>query len=135
MSWALERQVAVAVLCCAGLATAGEGPKRPRLDLRAFPRVAFSPVEILLIAELRGGQDLEEYYCPGLEWEWGDGTRSTYESDCSPFETGTVLDRLFTARHAFRAPGRYSVQLLLRRAGRTIALASVAVNVYGRSGH
>jgi len=135
MRWCLGGWAAVAVLFVAGLTTAGEGvrPKKPRLDLRASPRVAFSPVEVLAIAELKGGQDVEEFYCPGLEWDWGDGSRSAHESDCSPFEAGTTLDRFFTARHAFRAPGAYSVRLTLRRADRTVAVATVPVTVHGRS--
>ena len=50
--------------------------KKPRLDLRATPRMAFSPVNIFLIAELQGGDDVEEYYCPQLEWDWDDGGKS-----------------------------------------------------------
>jgi hypothetical protein len=86
-----------------------------------------------LIGELKGGQDVEDFYCPGLEWDWGDGTHSAYESDCAPFEEGTTLDRFFSARHAFRAPGAYNVRLTLRRATRTIAVASVAIMVQGRT--
>jgi hypothetical protein len=135
MRWYLAGLAAVAVLSHAGLAAAGDAtrPKRPRLDLRASPRVAFSPVEVLIIAELKGGQDIEEYYCPGLVWDWGDGSRSAHEADCSPFEDGAELDRFFTARHAFRAPGAYSVRLTLLRAGRTVTMASVPVTVYGHS--
>lgn len=135
MRWRFGGWAVVAVLSCAGLAAGGDGarPKRPRLELRASPRVAFSPVEILVIAELKGGEDVEDLYCPGLEWDWGDGSRSARESDCSPFEAGTALDRFFTARHAFRAPGAYSVRLTLRRAGRTVAVASVPLTVYGQS--
>lgn len=124
--------VAVTVLSCAGLADAGDAsPRKPHLDLRATPRVAFSPVEVLIIGELKGGQDMEEFYCPGLVWDWGDGSRSARESDCSPYQDGTQLDRLFTERHAFRAPGTYSVRLFLVRAGRTVTMASVPVTVYG----
>ena len=50
-------------------------PKRPQLNLRATPRMAMSPVEVLVIGQLMGGSDLEELYCPGQEWDWGDGTR------------------------------------------------------------
>ena len=135
MRWCFGTWVAVAALSLAGLAMAGEsvGLKRPRLDLRASPRVAVSTREILVVGELRGGQDVEELYCPGLEWDWGDGSRSAHESDCSPFEAGTTLERFFTARHSFRAPGEYNVRLTLRRAGRTVAASSVAVTVYGHS--
>lgn len=135
MRWGLRGWAAVAVLFLAGLATAGESgrAKRPRLDLRATPRVAMFPREVLVVGELKGGPDVEDLYCPGLEWDWGDGSRSAHESDCSPFEAGTTLERFFSARHAFRAPGEYSVRLTLRRAGRTVAVAWVAVTVYGRS--
>jgi hypothetical protein len=130
-------RVALAVLffLFAGLAGAGDAlrPKRPSLGLRAFPRVAFSPVEVVAVAELKGGQDVEEFYCPGLEWDWGDGSRSAHEADCAPFEAGMKLARFFSARHAFRAPGAYRVQLRLRRADRTVAVATVPVTVRGHS--
>jgi hypothetical protein len=135
MRWRLAGGTAVAVLAFAGLTLAGDGgkTKRPQLDLRASPRVAFSPVEILLTGQLRGGAELEEFYCPGLEWDWGDGTRSAYESDCAPFDSGAALERFFSARHAYRSPGAYNVRLTLRRANRTVAVASVAVNVQGHT--
>jgi hypothetical protein len=135
MRWGFGGWAVVALLSFAGLAAAAEsaGPKRPRLDLRASPRVAFSPVEVLVIAELKGGQDVEDFYCPGLEWDWGDGSRSAHESDCAPFGGGTRLDRFFAARHAFRAPGAYTVRLSLSRAGRIVAVASMPLTVYGQS--
>jgi glycosyltransferase involved in cell wall biosynthesis len=46
--------------------------------------MAFAPVEILVTGQLKNGSDLEEFYCPGREWDWGDGTRSAHESDCEP---------------------------------------------------
>jgi hypothetical protein len=135
MRWQSGGWAAVAVLSFANLALAGDAgkPKKPQLDLRATPRVAFSPVEILITGQLKGGVDLEEFYCPGLEWDWGDGTRSAYESDCAPFESGAPLDRFFSGRHAYREPGAYSVRLTLRRASRTVAAASIAVTVHGHT--
>jgi len=112
---------------------AGPGAKKPRLDLRASPRIAFSPVEVLAVAELNGGDDLEEFYCPGLEWDWGDGDRSTHESDCAPFGPGAELDRRFSARHAYRRAGDYEVRVTLRRAERSIAMATVRVTVTSRA--
>ncbi len=133
MRWHLASWTTAAVLAVGGLASAGDGgkPRRPQLDLRASPRVAFSPAQILITGQLKGGAELEEFYCPGLEWDWGDGTRSQYESDCAPFESGTTLERFFSARHAYRSPGAYQVRLTLRRADRTLAVASVAVRVHG----
>lgn len=109
--------------------------QKPRLDLRATPRVAFSPVEVFLVGELKGGQDSnEEFYCPGLVWDWGDGSRSAHESDCSPYQDGTRLERFFSARHAYRAPGAYAARLFLIRAGRTLTMAMVPIRVYGHFG-
>jgi hypothetical protein len=124
---------AAAVLSCASAALAGDGgkPRKPQLDLRASPRVTLKPTSILVTGQLKGGADLEEFYCPGLEWDWGDGTRSEHEADCEPYAPGAPLERVFTARHAFRAPGSYNVRLTLRRADRTVAVATVAVTVYG----
>lgn len=132
----LRKLGAVAVaLAFAGPSVAGDAgkPKKPQLDLRATPRVAFSPVEILVTGQLKGGADVEEFYCPGLEWDWGDGTRSSYESDCAPYEAGAVLERFFRARHAYSTPGAYQVRLTLRRADRTVASSSIAVTVHGHS--
>lgn len=135
MRWHLGSWTAVAVLAFGGLALADDGgkAKRPRLDLRASPKVALSPVEVLITGQLKGGADLEEFYCPGLEWDWGDGTRSAHESDCAPFESGAELERFFSARHAYRSPGAYNVRLTLRRANRTVAVATVAVAVHGHT--
>jgi len=125
--------VPLIVLALAASAAAGTRPTKPRFDVRASPRMAFSPVHVLVVAELKGGDDLEEFYCPGLEWDWGDGTRSLYEADCAPFEPGTTLERRFSARHVFRQAGEFDVQVRLRRAERSLATATVHVSVEGRS--
>jgi hypothetical protein len=122
---------ALAVLLAAGGALAAEAkPKKPKLDLRATPRMAFSPVNIFLTAELTGGDDVEEYYCPELEWEWDDGGKSTQESDCAPFEAGkSTIERRYTADHEYRRAGVYNVKVTMRRTGRTLATATVRVTV------
>ena len=62
-------------------------PKKPTLDIRVSPRMAFSPVTVHLVAELKGGDDIEEYYCPEIEWDWDDGGKSVHEADCPPFRS------------------------------------------------
>jgi hypothetical protein len=121
----------VALILAAGVALAAEAkPKKPKLDLRATPRMAFSPVNVFFTAELAGGDDVEEYYCPELEWEWDDGGKSTQESDCTPFEAGTTkIERRFTADHEYRRAGVYNVKVTMRRGSRSIAAASVRVTV------
>src|SRR5437773_4213446 len=104
--------------------------KKPRLDLKAIPRMAFSPVNIFLTAELQGGDDVEEYYCPQLEWDWDDGGKSVQEGDCPPFEAGTTkIDRRFTAEHEYRRSGIFTIKVTMRRANRSLAASNVRVTV------
>jgi hypothetical protein len=105
------------------------GGERPRLELRASPRIAYPPARVYVVAELQGGGEVEELYCPGVQWEWGDGSRSGVESDCDPFEPGTRLVRVFSAGHAYRDPGEYDLRVTLRRAGRDLAAATIQVMI------
>jgi hypothetical protein len=121
---------AILALAVAGLAVAESKPKKPRLDLRATPRMAFSPVNVFVTAELMGGDDVEELHCPELEWDWDDGGKSTAESDCTPFEPGvTKIERRFTAEHTYRRAGVYNLSVTMRRSNRTLAKASARVTV------
>lgn len=104
-------------------------PRRPRLDLRVTPRMAFSPAFVLTTAELVGGHDSEDFHCPALEWDWDDGSRSVHEEDCAPFDASSPMERRFTAQHAFRQAGEYTVKVTFRRANRTLAVQTVKVIV------
>jgi hypothetical protein len=117
----------IAALASAGLSA--EKAKKPRLDLRAAPAMAFSPVNVLLTAELTGGDDVDQYYCPAVEWDWDDGGRSVHESDCPPLEAGGTFERRFTAAHAFRRAGTYNVKFTMRKANRSVAVATATVTV------
>jgi len=104
--------------------------KKPKLDLRATPRMAFSPVNILLVAELTGGDDVEEYYCPELEWDWDDGGKSVHEADCPEYEAGkSTIERRFTAEHQYPKAGLYNVKLTMRHANRTLAQTTIKITV------
>ena len=108
----------------------GNKVKKPHLDMRATPRMAFSPVRILVTAELVGGGDVEEYHCPEIEWDWDDGGKSVQESDCKPFEAGvTKIERRFTGSHAYPKAGIYNVRITMRRTNRPLATAAVRVTV------
>ena len=130
VTWA---RAALASVLAGGLAlSAGsaEKLKKPRLDLRANPRLAFSPVNVFFTAELQGGDDVEEYYCPELEWDWDDGGKSVREGDCPPFEAGkSQIERRFTAEHEYRRAGAYAVKLTMRRGQRSLAVANIKVTV------
>ena len=66
--------------------------------------VSVSPARVVLTAEIVGGaNDFEEFYCPTIEWDWGDGTQSESSSDCAPYEAGkSEIKRRFTVEHLFR---------------------------------
>jgi hypothetical protein len=105
----------------------------PEFSLRASPRVALAPAEVLFIGELRGGaDDYEEYYCAALEWNWGDDTRSESTPDCEPYEAGTSkIRRRFSMRHRFDIGGRFEVRLHLKRRDDTVASARTTVEIRG----
>jgi len=128
-------RVLFSILLIAGLAVpagAEKEPKarKPRLELRAVPRFAFSPALVMFAAELTGGDDVEDLHCPELEWEWDDGGKSVHESDCSPFEPGkTRIERHFSAEHEFKVAGTYNVKLTMRKVDRRLAESTVRVTV------
>jgi hypothetical protein len=129
------RALPLSCLLVASLANeVGHAAARPQLSLRAMPRVAFSPSGVIFTGELRGGDDLEEFHCPAVEWDWDDGSRSTRESDCDPFQAESGIERRFTARHVYRDPGQYVARLTLTRGGRAIAAATINVAVRGPFG-
>lgn len=105
-------------------------PKRPQLELRALPQIAFAPVTVMFSVDLEGGDDIEEYYCPEVEWDWDDGGKSVKGGDCPPFEPGiTRIERHFTAEHEFRTAGGRRVKVTLRRAGKPVARTEMSVTV------
>jgi hypothetical protein len=110
---------------------AEQGNKKPSLALKASPAVSFAPARIVLVAEVKGGaNDNEEFYCPTVEWEWGDLTSSVAEADCQPYETGkSEIKRRYTVEHQFRNPGAFKVYLRLKKGSRVIAQANTQIQV------
>ena len=118
-----------AVLVTMTSGATAEQTKKPRLDLRASPRISFSPVNVLLTAELKGGDNLDDFHCPEIEWDWDDGGKSVHQADCEPLQPGVEMERRFTANHAYRQAGTYIVKITMRRAERPLAVASATVTV------
>jgi hypothetical protein len=133
--------VATAVLAIAAFAPLGAAQKgdkakdqdasRPRITLRAQPVVAVSPARIVLTAELVGGaDDFQEFYCPTVEWAWGDDTVSESTVDCDPYEAGkSQIKRRFTVEHVFRRAGVYKIYFHMKRKDKMLGSASVTVQV------
>jgi hypothetical protein len=127
--------VRTAVLALVVALVAGPRPaltaaaSRARITVRAFPATVIPPASVLLVAELQGDEDHEDFQCPEIEWDWADGTRSRRQSDCAPDGTAVVEHR-FSLRHSFREGGLYRVSFRLRRADRLLSEGSTTVMVY-----
>jgi len=104
--------------------------RRPKVTLKAQPVIAMSPARVVLTAELVGGSnDFEDFYCPTVEWDWGDGTQSASTNDCAPYEEGkSEIKRRFTVEHVFRA-GMFRVSFRLKRQDKAVGFATVNIQV------
>jgi hypothetical protein len=129
--------IAFAVLLSAATGAA----EKPKLSLKATPVMAMSPARIVVTADLTGGTD-DQVYCLGVEWDWGDGTRSEDSADCEPFEAGkTQVKRHFTADHTFRMEeppngvGQQPdyrdvhIQLHLKKSGKVVVSGGTTVKI------
>jgi hypothetical protein len=105
--------------------------KKPSLSLKLTPPIGFSPLRVHAVAELKGGpNDYADFYCPSVEWDWGDGTVSENSEDCNPYEGGkSEIRRRFTADHTFRQSDGYRVSFRLKKKARVVASSTVNVQV------
>lgn len=104
---------------------------KPKVVLKAQPIISMAPSRVVLTAELVGGKnDFEDFYCPAVEWDWGDGTTSENSTDCQPYESGkSEIKRRFTVDHVFQAPGNFRVLFRLKKHDKAVGLASAQVQV------
>jgi hypothetical protein len=105
--------------------------KGPSLVLKTNPQFGFSPARVVVSAELRGGSDGDqELYCPDVEWEWGDGTKSEASQNCPPFVAGeTQITRRWTVSHVYTTAGRYQMYLRLKRGSKVVLAGSAKVEI------
>jgi hypothetical protein len=128
--------VVVLVLAAGSVTTAAQQSerdqsRRPKITIRATPNVGTAPARVVITAELVGGaNDFEEYYCPTVEWDWGDGTRSESTSDCEPYEDGkSEIRRRFTVEHTFRRAGQFKLSIRLKQREKVVAMAATNVSI------
>lgn len=125
-------------LAAAGSIVVGAQSKadRPKVTLRAQPSVAVAPARIVLTAELQGGaNDFEDYYCPSIEWQWGDDTSSESSADCDPYVAGTSeIRRRYTVEHTFRREGSYKIYFHMKRRDRILGSASTTIQLQPGAG-
>jgi hypothetical protein len=112
-------------------AARSEKKAKPSVSVRASPTVGFSPARIALTAELKGGaDDYEAFYCPSVEWNWGDDTRSESRSDCEPYEAGkSQIKRRFVIEHVFNTSGDFRVQFRLKQKNKVVGGGSADVKI------
>lgn len=108
--------------------------KRPSLTLKVTPPLGFSPLRVHASLDVRGGpDDFSEFYCPTIEWDWGDGTVSETSEDCEPYAEGTSsIRRRYSADHTFQQGGGYRVMFRIKQ--KTKVVASASTNVQVRAG-
>lgn len=108
-----------------------EKGKKPSISLKVTPSVALAPARIRLSVELRGGaDDYEDFYCPAIEWDWNDETKSESVKDCAPYVAGqSVIVRRYSAEHTYQESGMYKVTLRFKRKDKVLAFATTNVQV------
>lgn len=108
-----------------------QGNKKPSLSLKATPAISFAPARIIIVAELKGGSnDFEDFYCPNVEWDWGDDTTSTADTDCDPYVPGkSEIKRRYTVEHRYKNSGAYKIVLRLKKADKIVATANAQIQV------
>jgi hypothetical protein len=127
---------AVLALCVASgsaVPAAQRGDARPEIVLRVTPPMGVAPLRIVITAELVGGaDDYADYYCPRVEWDWADGSRSEAVDDCAPYEPGkSEIRRRFSQQRTFRQPGDYQIRFQLKQGTRVVGGASIKLEVRG----
>jgi hypothetical protein len=99
---------------------------KPEVRLEPSPRVAVlsaapAPVRVRFRLQVKDGGDVD-YYCPRVEWEWEDQTRSVEEHDCPPFEEAAASEhtKRWVREREFWLPGVYTITVRLYKADRSI---------------
>jgi hypothetical protein len=123
-----------AILVAGSVAIAGTQDaekKKPSLTLRSSPSAGFTPLRVVLTAELKGGDDdFAEYYCPTVEWVWGDDTRAESTADCDPYEPGkSKIRRHYTTTRIFQISGDMKVEFRLKQKNKVVVATSTRITV------
>jgi hypothetical protein len=123
--------LALPLIAAVALSIGSSPDKKPKLSVKANPAMGLSPVRVVATADLSGTTNAdEEFYCAGIEWEWGDDTRSSDAEDCDPFVAGkSEVKTRFVASHTFHTAGEYRILFRLKRKDKTLLTGSTSVRV------
>ena len=105
--------------------------KKPSITVRASPSAGFAPLRVVLTAEIKGGEnDFADYYCPTIEWNWGDETRAESTADCDPYEPGkSEIKRRYTTSRIFQTYGNMKVEFRLKQKDKVVGAGSTTITV------
>jgi len=113
---------------------------KPKVELKPTPQFALLGIGSRASATVRFRLSVkdagnEDFYCPRVEWEWEDGTRSEEESDCPEFASAAPADhdKSWTKSHAFWEPGSHVIRARLYKGDRLIRTIETKVEVSGES--
>lgn len=108
-------------------------PRRPSLTLKATPGTGMVPVRVSATAEFKGGDDdFQDYYCPAIEWNWGDGAVSQSANDCEPYQPGvSQIRRRFTESHVYKRSGSFRIVFRLKNRDRVLTSQTTVVRLLG----
>ncbi len=125
--------------------------KKPSISLRANPTAGFSPLRVVVTAEVRGGSDdYEDFYCASVEWDWGDDTKSENKADCDPYEPGkSEIKRRYVQEHTFRAlttdmpgansmptgPQQFRIRFVLKQKNKVVGSGQTVVEIRSSMGN
>ena len=127
-------RVASALVCAftiaAGVAFAADKTK-PSISLKASPTTGFAPTRVVMTAEIKGGaDDFADFYCPSVEWVWGDDTKAESKVDCDPYEAGkSEIKRRYVFDRVFQSPGNFRVEFRLKQKDKVVGAGSTTVTI------
>ena len=129
----IPRRAAVsACLLVAAIAVAvAADDKKPSISVKANPPTGFAPTRVVLTAEIKGGpNDFADFYCPSVEWVWGDDTKAESSADCDPYEVGkSEIKRRYIFDRVFQTPGNFRVEFRLKQKNKVVGSGSTTVNI------
>ncbi|MBM3777439.1 MAG: hypothetical protein FJW23_04245 [Acidimicrobiia bacterium] len=113
------------------IAARDDGEGKPSLSLSVSPSLASTPARISARLVVTGGaDDYEEYYCPEVEWDWGDDTKSRAKRDCDPYEPAkSRIGRRYTIQHTYHRAGQFRVTFRMLQGDRVVGLAVANVQI------
>lgn len=128
-------RLALAVALLAAGPQPSPTPRSPELRVRLIVphSVGFVPMEVR--ATVRIEDPRREFYCPSVEWEWGDGCASArHDLSCDPFEMVDQRPSLYaeTRSHRYYTGGEPVIRVTVTGPGDRRKRAAVKVLVIGR---